>query len=96
MDFNSDNYYTVSEQTPNFTTFKLNSNGLKVSVIPHASPTNTIHTQVVYKVGSANEKVGYTGSTHLLEHLMFKREGDAFKVLEQYGSTINATTSFNR
>ena len=27
---------------------------------------------VVYHVGSRNEAVGYTGSTHLLEHLMFK------------------------
>jgi zinc protease len=27
---------------------------------------------VTYHVGSRNEAIGYTGSTHLLEHLMFK------------------------
>jgi zinc protease len=59
---------------------------------------------VTYRVGSRNEAIGHTGSTHLLEHLMFKgseqfnkEEGTAiWNVLQDVGATINATTWFDR
>jgi len=59
---------------------------------------------VTYRVGSRNEAVGHTGSTHLLEHLMFKgseqfnkERGTAiWNVLQDVGAMINATTWFDR
>lgn len=55
---------------------------------------------VTYHVGSRNEALGYTGSTHLLEHLMFKgsrnynkENGTAiWDELQSIGAQINATT----
>ena len=55
---------------------------------------------VTYHVGSRNEAIGYTGSTHLLEHLMFKgsrnfnkEKGTAiWDELQSIGAQINATT----
>jgi zinc protease len=59
---------------------------------------------VTYRVGSRNEAVGHTGSTHLLEHLMFKGSdkfnketgGTIWKLLEKKGARMNATTDFDR
>jgi zinc protease len=52
-------------------TEKVLSNGLKVLLKEeHKSPVVTF--QVWYKVGSRNEKLGTTGMSHLLEHMMFK------------------------
>jgi zinc protease len=59
---------------------------------------------VTYHVGSRNEVTGTTGSTHLLEHLMFKGSvhfndpaGNSVKqYLEARGATFNATTSYDR
>jgi zinc protease len=46
-------------------------NGLKVLLKEdHKSPVVTF--QVWYKVGSRNERLGTTGISHLLEHMMFK------------------------
>jgi zinc protease len=46
-------------------------NGLKVLIVEdHKAPTATF--QVWYRVGSVNEKIGKTGLSHLLEHMMFK------------------------
>jgi zinc protease len=51
--------------------YRLDANGLQVLVKPdHSAPVATF--QVTYHVGSRNEVTGTTGSTHLLEHLMFK------------------------
>ena len=51
--------------------FILSKNGLTVLLLEdHAAPVATV--MVTYHVGSRNEAIGYTGSTHLLEHLMFK------------------------
>lgn len=47
------------------------SNGLKVLIIPRpASPE--VRCMIAYRVGSANERPGITGISHLLEHMMFK------------------------
>lgn len=59
---------------------------------------------VTYHVGSRNEATGYTGATHLLEHLMFKgsakfnkEKGTQMdKLLEGKGAMLNATTWFDR
>ena len=51
--------------------YNLKSNGLRVLTLSDRSaPVATF--MVTYHVGSRNEAIGYTGSTHLLEHLMFK------------------------
>ena len=59
---------------------------------------------VTYHVGSRNEAAGHTGSTHILEHLLFK-DTEKFKkadgkdmtlVLEYIGALLNATTWFDR
>ncbi|MBX9671427.1 MAG: insulinase family protein, partial [Candidatus Obscuribacterales bacterium] len=59
---------------------------------------------VVYRVGSRNEGVGYTGSTHFLEHMMFKGTTDRNPakgngiddLLKPLGAAYNATTSYDR
>jgi zinc protease len=52
-------------------TEKMLANGLKVLMKEdHKSPVVTF--QVWYKVGSRNEKLGKTGISHVLEHMMFK------------------------
>ncbi|MCA1582061.1 MAG: insulinase family protein [Acidobacteria bacterium] len=82
---------------------RLRSNGLRVLLLENAvAPVVTF--AIVYHVGSRNEAVGYTGSTHLLEHLMFKgtpeysrEKGTAIAaVLEAMGARFNATTWFDR
>src|SRR3989304_4059040 len=52
-------------------TEKVLPNGLKVLLKEeHKAPIVTF--QVWYKVGSRNERLGKTGMSHLLEHMMFK------------------------
>ena len=82
---------------------RLRSNGLRVLLLQNSvAPVVTF--AIVYHVGSRNEAVGYTGATHLLEHLMFKgtpeynrESGTAIAaVLEAIGARFNATTWFDR
>jgi zinc protease len=79
--------------------YRLNANQMKVLLVPRcAAPVAAF--MVVYRVGSRNEAVGYTGSTHLLEHLMFKgtptfnrQAGTQIAaVLQKYGALFNADT----
>ena len=83
--------------------WRLSGNGLQVLLLKNTvAPVATF--AVVYHVGSRNEAVGYTGATHLLEHLMFKgtaeydrEKGTAVAaVLEAIGARFNATTWFDR
>ena len=83
--------------------FRLDSNGLTVLLARDPSaPVVTFN--VTYRVGSRNEATGTTGSTHLLEHLMFKgsdRYNDAAgnslkQYLERVGGNYNASTSLDR
>src|SRR5258708_14545565 len=46
-------------------------NGLTV-VLSEDHSTPIVHVQLVYHVGSKNEKPGRTGFAHLFQHLMFK------------------------
>ncbi len=73
-------------------------NGLKLLVLEdHSSPTFAYHTW--FKVGSMDEREGYTGLAHLFEHMMFKGtknhpEGDFDRILEEAGvQGENAFTS---
>lgn len=87
----------------NIRQYRLKSNGLDVILCErHATPIVT--TMVVYHIGSRNEAVGYTGSTHFLEHMMFKgtKAHDPLKktgfddLLKPLGGYNNATTSQDR
>ncbi|MCA9803666.1 MAG: insulinase family protein [Cyanobacteria bacterium HKST-UBA02] len=79
------------------------ANGLKVVLAEnHIAPVITL--LVLYKVGSRNEGVGYTGATHFLEHMLFKgtkkhniEKGNGIdNLLTQIGAYWNATTWFDR
>ncbi|MFO1393040.1 MAG: pitrilysin family protein [Steroidobacteraceae bacterium] len=83
--------------------YTLESNGLTVLLMPDRSaPVVTF--MVTYRVGSRNEVTGTTGSTHLLEHLMFKgspayndAKGNSVKqYLETVGGMYNASTWLDR
>lgn len=83
--------------------YRLQSNNLTVLLLEdHATPVATF--MVTYHVGSRNEAVGYTGSTHLLEHLMFKgsrnfnkeKQTSIWTELQNIGAQINATTWYDR
>ena len=83
--------------------YRLETNGLTVLVLEeHSAPVATF--MITYLVGSRNEVTGTTGSTHLLEHLMFKgtekfnKENgtDVFNQLQNVGALINATTWLDR
>jgi zinc protease len=72
------------------------ANGLKVILKEdHAAPVVTW--MVYYKVGSRNEVIGTTGSTHLLEHMLFKGtktlgKGQVAQLLGRNGASFNAST----
>jgi len=83
--------------------YRLDASGLQILVKPdHSAPVVSFN--VTYHVGSRNEVTGTTGSTHLLEHLMFKGSthfndpsGNSIKqYLGARGATFNATTSYDR
>lgn len=82
--------------------FVLKKNGLRVLFTP-ISGTKTVTTNLVYLIGSRHERRGETGSTHMLEHMMFKytKQADGkckllWKELEEKGALMNATTWFDR
>ena len=83
--------------------YRLRANGLSVLLAErHTAPVTVV--MVVFRVGSRNEAVGYTGSTHFLEHMMFKGTSvhDPLKktgiddVLKPLGGYNNATTFYDR
>ena len=83
--------------------YKCNLNDLTVLLMEdHSAPVATF--MVTYHVGSRNEAVGNTGSTHILEHMMFKGSKNFNKangkpiwtVLQDVGAQINATTWMDR
>ena len=54
----------------NVTEYRL-SNGLQILLIPDKSKTS-IHTDMVYRVGSRNDREGESGLAHLLEHMLYR------------------------
>ncbi|RYG61990.1 insulinase family protein, partial [bacterium] len=86
-----------------------NLNGVQETVLPNGLTvlTKEVHTAPVvyfsvwYKAGSANEQLGQSGMSHLLEHMMFKgtktrKPGEISAMLQQNGADFNATTFFDR
>ena len=72
-------------------------NGLKVLVLP-VTKAPVVTLQVWYRVGSRNEKLGTTGLSHLLEHLMFKetdklKPEEFSKIIQANGGELNAFTT---
>jgi zinc protease len=95
--------FTKITEYEGITEHKLDANDLKVLLVPRrAAPV--VAFMVVYRVGSRNEAVGYTGSTHLLEHMLFKGTPTYNKhagtqiaaVLQRQGAVFNADTWFDR
>lgn len=79
------------------------ANGMKVLLVENrVAPVATF--LVVYKVGSRDEAVGYTGATHLLEHLLFKgtptfnkaKNTQIASTLQRIGARYNASTWYDR
>lgn len=83
--------------------YRLKSNGMRILLASDKSAP-VAGCMVTYHVGSVNETTGYTGATHLLEHLMFKgaekfhpQKGTSVDmVLESRGAVMNATTWMDR
>lgn len=83
--------------------FELKSNSLRILLVPDAS-VPVAGCMVTYHVGSRNEAIGYTGATHILEHLMFKgsekfnkeNKTTVWDLLETKGARVNATTWYDR
>ncbi|MDP6578629.1 MAG: pitrilysin family protein [Candidatus Marinimicrobia bacterium] len=95
--------FVLEKKLAGITEYRHKKNNLTVLLLEnHHAPVITF--MVTYRVGSRNEAVGHTGSTHLLEHLMFKgseqfnkERGTAiWNVLQDVGAMINATTWFDR
>lgn len=83
--------------------YRLRSNGLRCLIYPR-SDVPVVAVMVTYHIGSRHEKPGTTGSTHILEHMMFKgskhfdqKKGRGFgAVIETTGAQANATTWLDR
>jgi len=83
--------------------YRLTKNGMRI-LLAHDDSAPVAGAMVTYHVGSRNESIGYTGATHLLEHLMFKgaekfhpKKGNSLDaVLESRGAVMNATTWLDR
>ena len=87
---------SAEEKTWHVTQEKL-PNGLQVVMLEdHRAPVVTL--QVWYKVGSRNERLGITGISHLLEHLMFRGtpkygQGEFSRLVQGRGGSHNAFTA---
>jgi zinc protease len=72
------------------------SNGLTV-ILHEDHKTPVVAVNVLYKVGSKDEKPGRTGFAHLFEHMMFQgsknHDTDYFLPLEKLGAQLNGSTA---
>ena len=71
-------------------------NGLKVILRP-VRDTKALSMWVTYRVGSRNEVPGMTGSTHWVEHMLFKgggkhQKGDIDRHISRLGGKMNSFT----
>ena len=76
-------------------------NGLQIVVIPMDNGSGVITSDIYYKVGSRNEKMGKSGMAHMLEHLSFKsteklKEGEFDMIVKSRGGVNNAATGFDK
>jgi len=75
-------------------------NGLQIVAIPMKNGSNVVSTDIYYKVGSRDEKMGKSGIAHMLEHLNFKstknlEAGEFDEIVKGFGGVNNASTSFD-
>ncbi len=71
-------------------------NGLTV-LLHQDRKTPVVGVNILYKVGSKDEKLGRTGFAHLFEHMMFQgsrnHDRDYFVPLEKLGADLNGSTA---
>ena len=89
----------MSNSLPKYHTKTL-ENGLEIVAIPMKNGSGVISTDVFYKVGSRDEKMGKSGIAHMLEHLNFKstknlKAGEFDEIVKGFGGMNNASTSFD-
>jgi predicted Zn-dependent peptidase len=89
----------MSNSLPKYHTKTL-ENGLEIVAIPMKNGSGVISTDVFYKVGSRDEKMGKSGIAHMLEHLNFKstknlKSGEFDEIVKGFGGVNNASTSFD-
>ncbi|HET8724118.1 MAG TPA: pitrilysin family protein [Anaeromyxobacteraceae bacterium] len=82
-----------------FQQFRL-PNGLNV-ILSEDHTTPLVGVEVLYDVGSKDEKPGRTGFAHLFEHLMFQGtanlpKGEADRLIDAAGGSSNGSTSTDR
>ncbi len=73
-------------------------NGLKVAVMPNATPKNTVAVRLGFDVGVIDEMASEAGLAHFLEHMAFNGsknvpEGEMIKLLEREGLAFGADTN---
>jgi len=73
------------------------ANGLTIIMLEDRRAP-VISLQIWYKVGSRNERLGITGISHLLEHLMFRGtpthgQGEFSRLVQEKGGSHNAFTA---
>jgi len=84
---------------PGLRSFTLDNGLMVVAIEDHRAP---VVTQMVwYRVGSADDPVGQSGTAHFLEHLMFKAtdklaEGELDRTVEENGGSFDAFTSVDQ
>ncbi len=88
-----------SNSLPKYYT-KILENNLQIVAIPMDNGSNVISTDIFYKVGSKDEKMGKSGIAHMLEHLNFKstknlKAGEFDEIVKGFGGVNNASTSFD-
>ena len=86
----------VSVSLGNMATVTGLDNGLKIILKPIPEAT-AVSVWVGYRIGSRNERPGMTGSTHWVEHMLFKgggrlKKGDVDKLVSRLGGQYNAFT----
>ena len=89
----------MSSNLPKYHTKTL-ENGLEIVAIPMKNESGVISTDIFYKVGSRDEKMGKSGIAHMLEHLNFKstknlKAGEFDEIVKGFGGLNNASTSFD-
>ena len=75
-------------------------NGLQIVAIPMKNGSNVVSTDIFYKVGRRDEKMGKSGIAHMLEHLNFKstknlKAGQFDEIVKGFGGVNNASTGFD-
>jgi len=95
--------FIAVDAVPGLEELELEANGLGVVLVENRC-VPVVAVCVLYHVGSRHEGAGQTGTTHLLEHLLFKGSTNfnedngrsVARVMERVGASFNATTWLDR